>query len=75
MNNFPFFRSSEEAENHARTLRQLEENYRTRLVELQEEKSLALEEKELHFASLLAREQSNLTQLNVRLSIKSDIYI
>lgn len=52
-------RLNDEVENHARTLRQTEEHYRSRLVEMQEEKALALEEKELYCASLVSREQNN----------------
>ncbi|KAI9560211.1 hypothetical protein GHT06_014225 [Daphnia sinensis] len=52
-------RLSDEVENHARTLRQTEEHYRSRLAEMQEEKALALEEKELYCASLVSREQNN----------------
>lgn len=58
-------RLCEEAENHARTLRQTEEHYRSRLVEMQEEKTLALEEKELHCTSLISREQNNQQGLQV----------
>ena len=60
-----FIRLSEEAENHARVLRQTEEHYRSRLAEMQEEKTLALEEKELHCASLISREQNNQQGLQV----------
>lgn len=65
---------SEEADSHARTLRQTEEHFRSRLAEMQEEKSLALEEKELHFASLIAREQSNQQGLQVS-SLNSQIHV
>ena len=56
---------NEEMENHSRLLRQAEEQYRQRLEELQEEKTLALEEKELHCTSLITREQNNQQQLQV----------
>ena len=46
-------------DNHTRALRQTEEHYRVRMAEMKEEKDLALEEKELHCASLIAREQNN----------------
>lgn len=60
-----FLRLSEEAENYSRTLRQSEERFRLRLAEIQEEKALALEEKELHCLSLIAREQNNQQGLQV----------
>ncbi|XP_046463480.1 golgin subfamily A member 4-like isoform X2 [Daphnia pulex] len=65
---------SEEAENHARVLRQTEEHYRSRLAEMQEEKTLALEEKELHCASLISREKNNQQGLQEEISnLKSEI--
>ncbi len=69
-------RLCEEAENHARMLRQTEEHYRSRLVEMQEEKTLALEEKELHCASLISREQNNQHGLQVNFHLlKKCVYI
>ena len=53
------YRLTEEMDNHTRALRQTEEHYRVRMAEMKEEKDLALEEKELHCASLIAREQNN----------------
>jgi hypothetical protein len=58
---------NESEEAHQRALRIAEEEYRTRLAELQEEKSLALEEKELHVASLIAQERNNHQGLQVLL--------
>ena len=75
-NFFQIFRLNEENDRHARHVRQLEDDFRSRLAELQEEKSLALEEKELQCSSLIAREQANHSHLreevaNLKLQIES----
>ena len=52
-------RLGEAKDDHQRLLRLAEEQYRSRLSELQEEKDLVLEEKELRCQSLITQHQNN----------------
>ena len=54
-----FNRLTELNESHVRATRVLEGDYQMRLTELEKEKHLALEEKELYFASQLTQERNN----------------
>ena len=51
-------RLGEAKDDHQRTLRLAEEQFRSRLAEMQEEKDLALEEAELRCKSLIAQQQN-----------------